>query len=96
MLQNKLVELAIVDSIGRETVRRTPKNYLKPWRKKCWCIPPKASAEFVCAMEDVLESYHRECSADEVLVCLDEISKQQTMETRHPDRLGATDPEARG
>ena len=31
------------------------KNELKPWLKECWCIPPQGSAEFVCAMEDVLE-----------------------------------------
>ena len=57
---------------------------MKPWLKKCWCIPPKANAEFVCAMEDVLETYHRDFTEDEVLVCLDETSKQQTKETRQP------------
>ena len=35
-------------------------------------------------MEDVLETYHRDFTEDEVLVCLDETSKQQTKETRHP------------
>ena len=34
------------------------KNELKPW-----CIPPQGSAEFVCAMEDVLEVYQRQYSA---------------------------------
>ena len=60
------------------------KNDVKPWRKKCWCIPPKANAEFVCAMEDVLETDHPDFTEDEVLVCLDETSKQRTKETRHP------------
>ena len=59
-------------------------NCLKPWLKTCWCIPPKANADFVCAMEDVLEVYARECEDDAVLVCLDETSKQQTKETRTP------------
>ena len=59
-------------------------NNLKPWRKQCWCIPPKASAEFVCTTEDVLEVYHREFDEDTVLVCMDETSKQQTKETRTP------------
>ena len=45
------------------------KNELKPWLKECWCIPPKANAEFVCAMEDVLEVYHRQFEDNEVLVC---------------------------
>ena len=42
-------------------------------------------------MEDVLEVYHRQFGDDEVLVCLDETSKQQVKETRrpHPARPGA-------
>ena len=35
-------------------------------------------------MEDVLEVYHREFEDTEVLVCLDETSKQQVKETRQP------------
>ena len=60
------------------------KTQLKPWLKECWCIPPKASAEFVCAMEDVLEVYHRQFEDNEVLVCLDETSKQLVRETCTP------------
>ena len=41
-------------------------------------------AEFVCAMEDVLEVYQRQFGDNEVLVCLDETSKQQVKETRLP------------
>ena len=48
------------------------------------CIPPQESAEFVCAMEDVLGVYHRQYQENEVLVCLDETSKQQVRETRQP------------
>ena len=42
-------------------------------------------------MEDVLEVYHRQFEDNEVLVCLDETSKQQVKETRqpHPARPGA-------
>ena len=59
--------------------------------KECWCIPPNGSAEFVCAMEDVLEVYHRQYRDNEVLVCLDETSEQQVKETRlgRPPRPGA-------
>ena len=60
------------------------KNEFKPWLKECWCIPPKANAEFVCAMEDVLEVYQRRFGDNEVLVCLDETSKQLVQETRQP------------
>ena len=35
-------------------------------------------------MEDVLEVYHRTFDANEVLVCLDETSKQLAQETRQP------------
>ena len=35
-------------------------------------------------MEDVLEVYHRDCGEQEVLVCLDETSKQLVGETRQP------------
>ena len=60
------------------------KNECKPWLKECWCIPPKGSADFVCAMEDVLEVYHRDYGDQEVLVCLDETSKQLVGETGRP------------
>jgi len=35
-------------------------------------------------MEDVLEVYHRSFTNEEVLVCLDETSKQHIKETRTP------------
>ena len=49
-------------------------------------------------MEDVLEVYHRQYRDDEVLVCLDETSKQQVKETRlgrppHPGAAGSYDYE---
>ncbi len=49
-------------------------------------------------MEDVLEVYHRPYGDQEVLVCLDETSKQQVKETRQPRRaqpgvIGAYDYE---
>jgi hypothetical protein len=52
--------------------------------KEQWCIPPETDAEFVCAMEDVLEVYHRPYEEKRPLVCLDEASKQLIGETRQP------------
>jgi hypothetical protein len=49
-----------------------------------WCIPPKASAEFVCHMEDVLNVYHRPHDPRRPVVCLDETSKQLIGEAREP------------
>jgi transposase len=60
------------------------KNDLKPWLKEQWVIPPKANAEFVCAMEDVLEVYTRPYDPKKPQVCLDEASKQLVAETRAP------------
>ena len=69
LLTDRLVELEVVESISRETVSKVLKKAnLSPWKSKCWCIPPKQSEEFVCAMEDVLSVYQREFKDDEVLV----------------------------
>jgi transposase len=47
-------------------------------------IPPKANAEFVCAMEDVLEVYHRPLAPKRPVVCVDEGGKQLIGEARPP------------
>jgi len=51
---------------------------------KQWCIPPKANAEFVWKMEDVLEVYKRPYDPRRPVVCLDETSKQLIGEVRKP------------
>ena len=48
------------------------------------CIPPKQNAEFVCAMENVLETYQKPYDARFPKVCMDETSKQLVKETRAP------------
>lgn len=60
------------------------KNELQPHRKQQWVIPPEQNAEFVAAMEDVLEVYQRPRDPQRPLVCLDEQSKQLIRETRAP------------
>ena len=47
-------------------------------------IPPEQNADFVCAMEDVLEVYHRPYHPRRPVVCFDEASKQLVKETRTP------------
>ena len=49
-----------------------------------WCIPPKANAEFVWKMEDVLQVYKRPYDPLRPVVCMDETSKQLIRETRLP------------
>jgi hypothetical protein len=60
------------------------KNEIKPWLHRQWVIPPEQNADFVCAMEDVLEVYHRPFDAQRPVVCVDEASKQLIQETRVP------------
>jgi transposase len=85
LLAGKLVELRYIDGVSYETVRQVLKrNELKPWLTRRWCIPPKASAEFVWRMEDVLSVYTRPYDPERPLICLDEVSKQLVGETRCP------------
>jgi transposase len=49
-----------------------------------WCIPPENDAEFVCAMENVLEVYKRPYDPDCPVVCFDEKSKQLVGEIATP------------
>ena len=39
-------------------------------------IPPKSNADFVCAMEDVLEIYQSEYDSQNPWICFDESCKQ--------------------
>ena len=47
-------------------------------------MPEGPSAEFVAAMEDVLDVYHRPYDPQQPVVCLDECSKQLIAEVREP------------
>jgi hypothetical protein len=47
-------------------------------------LPDAPSAEFVAAMEDVLEVYHRPYDPERPVVCMDEASKQLIAEVRQP------------
>ncbi len=70
------------EHFGRDGQEDAKKKEIKPWLKQYWCIPPHRSAQFVAA--DVLDIYQRDFAKDEVLVCMDETSRQQTKETRIP------------
>src|ERR1035437_9894416 len=70
--------------VQRQRLARSQKNELKPWLNKQWCIPPKANAEFVWKMEDVLEVYKRPYDPKRPVVCLDETSKQLIGEVETP------------
>lgn len=56
-------------------------------------IPPQANAEFVCAMEDVLDLYHEPYDPLRPVVCFDEGTKQLIGETRTPLPMAAGQPQ---
>jgi hypothetical protein len=47
-------------------------------------IPPDQHADVVCAMEDVLEVYHRPHDPQRPVGCVDASSQQRVQETRPP------------
>ena len=59
---------------------------MKPWQVKQWAaaaaVIPEASADFVCAMEEVLDEYQQVYDEKYPRVCLDESPKQLISETR--------------
>ena len=56
-------------------------------------IPPEQNAEFVCAMEDVLEVYQRPRDPKRPVICVDETCKQLVSETRQPIAAEVGQPE---
>jgi Homeodomain-like domain len=66
LLEEKAVELEIVDCVSDNTIGRCLKNLpsgltrgniLKPHLQEQWVIPPDSNAAFVAGMEDILEVY---------------------------------------
>ena len=89
LLARRVVELAIVDSISRETIRRMLKKNAMTQRKiEYWVLPPQADAEFVAHMEQVLDLYQKPYDPDCPVVCMDEQPVQLVKEVRPP--LAAT------
>lgn len=71
-------------NLARNGPPGSKKNELKPHRSQYWCIPPGQNAQFVAAMEDVLDVYQQPYDALRPVVCMDETSKQLVAETRTP------------
>lgn len=59
-------------------------NQLRPHLNKYWCIPPEHDADFVAAMEDVLEVYQRPYDPDHPVWCMDEKPFQLLDDTQEP------------
>jgi hypothetical protein len=58
-----------------------------------WVIPPEADAEFIAAMEDVLDTYEQPYNRDFPVLCMDEQPVQLHKEVRKP--IAATKRHAR-
>jgi hypothetical protein len=52
--------------------------------KEQWVLPKEGDADFVCAMEDVLEVYTRPYDEKRPLVCVDEATKQLVADVTPP------------
>ncbi len=71
--------------LSRSTIGRALKrNHLRPHLNDYWCIPPEEDAEFVAAMERVLDVYHRPFDPDNPVFCIDEKPYQLLGESREP------------
>lgn len=85
LLASELVRLEVVESISPETVRQTlKKNALKPHLQAQWVIPPEKDAEFVKAMEKVLDLYQKSLDKDNPVVNMDEQSITLRGDVRDP------------
>lgn len=96
LLDDRLVEFQIAPPpLSDETVRRTPKNELKPWLRQEWCMTT-VTGEFVCHMEDVLDLYAEPYNPAFPVIGFDERPCHLVVETRAPWPPGsATDSEMR-
>lgn len=84
-LTDYVIELEIVESVSRETVRTVmQKNTLKPWLKKGWCIGPKEDEEYIYAMEDVLSVHERPYHPNRPALGIDEGSFQLVSDIQKP------------
>lgn len=80
-LNQRVVELEIVENVSRETIRTVlHKNELKPWQKKQWCVGPTGNGSFVAHMEDVLDVYKKPYDPKRPRICMDEGSVQLVSE----------------
>ena len=65
-----------------------------PEGRELWCIPGGVSADYVCAMEDVLDVYHKPYDPRHPVVCMDETIKQLIAEIESVYRQLPVNPRA--
>ena len=80
-------EMAVIleTKLSRSTIGRILQNNdLRPHLSEYWCIPPQEDAEFVAAMEDILDIYQQPYDETYPLWCMDEKPFQLLDESRNP------------
>ena len=78
-------EIVLETPLSRATIGRVlQRNALHPHINEYWCIPPEEDAEFVAAMEDVLNVYAQPYNPKRPLWCMDEKPYQLLGEARAP------------
>ena len=80
-------EMSVVleDRLSRATIGRIlQKNEIKPHLNDYWCIPPNEDADFVAAMEDILDVYQLPHDPKRPVWCMDEKPYQLLDESRKP------------
>lgn len=97
LLAGEMVAMGALQSVSIETVRQAlHKHEVRPWIVKKWCIPPKANAAYVCAMEDVLQTYALPEDKHHPVICMDEVSRQLVGEIREPTPAQRATPDRPG
>lgn len=76
---------ADINSVSRSAVGRAMlRNELRPHLNEYWCIPPEEDANFVAAMEDILDVYKLPYNPDYPVWCMDEKPYQLLDDSRKP------------
>ncbi len=93
-IARQVIAAGIVESIGRETVRKTLANHhLKPWRNHHWLsakVP--RDADFLAKVKTICDVDTRPLRADEMVLCIDEMTSLQPRPRKHetkPARPGS-------
>lgn len=72
-------------TLSRATIGRTlERNDLHPHLSEYWCIPTDEDADFVAAMEEILDIYEMPYDENQPLVCMDEKPYQLLDHARDP------------
>lgn len=84
-IARQLRESRIVESIGRESVRKTlAHHHLKPWRNHAWLSPKvPRDADFLAKVKAICDIYTWRLRDDEMVLCIDEMTSLQPRPRTH-------------